>query len=357
MEQTLLDTFEGMKMTDRQKNLFADVMVDRIQLYRNKKLMCVNLKSSHIIPYREIRLVRHNLEAVMGPVGFSVRVDDRYNLSKQYRPEDFWKEYQDSIMEILKEDNILDFNILYRGQAEMNGSMLTVTCEDDSMYRARQDKLTRRLQEIFEDKAGFHIEVEINYTEASTLEAPSQEYEYVRLEHRPQQKPAAGSDGNGTAAAPEHNSEVPWDDGAAAEGKKKKPEENKACYYTFTSVQEASQEAKTRESMVNFALQFLGNPYVWGGTSLTNGCDCSGFVHQVYAHFGISTPRYSQAFKSVGQPVSYQNIQAGDVVVYPGHVAIYIGNGNIEEAQSTRAGITNSRPVNCHTITAIRRLV
>ncbi len=228
MEQTLLDTFEGMKMTDRQKNLFADVMVDRIQLYRNKKLMCVNLKSSHIIPYREIRLVRHNLEAVMGPVGFSVRVDDRYNLSKQYRPEDFWKEYQDSIMEILKEDNILDFNILYRGQAEMNGSMLTVTCEDDSMYRARQDKLTRRLQEIFEDKAGFHIDVEINYTEASTLEAPSQEYEYVRLEHRPQPKPAAGSDGNGTAAAPEHNSEVPWDDGAAAEGKKKKPEENKA---------------------------------------------------------------------------------------------------------------------------------
>ena len=109
--------------------------------------------------------------------------------------------------------------------------------------------------------------------------------------------------------------------------------------------------------IVAFVQQFVGNPYVWGGNSLTNGVDCSGFVHQVYAHFGISTPRYSQAFKSVGQPVSYQNIQAGDVVVYPGHVAIYIGNGNIVEAQSTRAGITNSRPVNCHTITAIRRLV
>lgn len=109
--------------------------------------------------------------------------------------------------------------------------------------------------------------------------------------------------------------------------------------------------------IVAFAQQFVGNPYVWGGNSLTNGVDCSGFVHQVYAHFGISTPRYSQAFKSVGQPVSYQNIQAGDVVVYPGHVAIYIGNGNIVEAQSTKAGITNSRPVNCHTITAIRRLV
>ena len=109
--------------------------------------------------------------------------------------------------------------------------------------------------------------------------------------------------------------------------------------------------------VVAYARQFVGNPYVWGGNSLTNGVDCSGFVHQVYAHFGISTPRYSQAFKNVGQPVAFQNIQAGDVVVYPGHVAIYIGNGCIVEAQSTRAGITENRSVNCHTITAIRRLV
>ncbi len=109
--------------------------------------------------------------------------------------------------------------------------------------------------------------------------------------------------------------------------------------------------------IVAYARQFVGNPYVWGGNSLTNGVDCSGFVHLVYEHFGISTPRYSQAFKSVGQPVAFQNIQAGDVVVYPGHVAIYIGNGCIVEAQSTRAGITETRSVNCHTITAIRRLV
>ena len=215
MEQSLLDTFEGLKMTDRQKNLFSDVMVNRIRVFRQKKLMCVDLKSSHIIPYREIRLVRHNLEAVMGPVGFSVRVDDSYDLSQQYRPEDFWKEYQDSIMEILKEDNILDFNILYRGQTEMSGAVLTISCEDDSMYRARQDRLVAKLKEIFAYKAGFDIDVKINYTQASSLKTPSQEYEYVRLEHRPAPKPAAGADGNGAAGAPEHNSEVPWDDGAA----------------------------------------------------------------------------------------------------------------------------------------------
>ena len=110
-------------------------------------------------------------------------------------------------------------------------------------------------------------------------------------------------------------------------------------------------------SVVSYAMQFVGNPYVWAGNSLTNGVDCSGFVHEVYAHFGISTPRYSQAFKSVGQAVSFENIQPGDVVVYPGHVAIYAGGGVIVEAQSTKAGITANRSVQCHTILAIRRLV
>lgn len=110
-------------------------------------------------------------------------------------------------------------------------------------------------------------------------------------------------------------------------------------------------------SVVSYAMQFVGNPYVWGGNSLTNGVDCSGFVHEVYAHFGISTPRYSQAFKTVGQAVSFDNIQPGDVVVYPGHVAIYAGGGVIVEAQSTKAGITANRSVQCHTILAIRRLV
>jgi len=113
----------------------------------------------------------------------------------------------------------------------------------------------------------------------------------------------------------------------------------------------------TGDELVAFALQFVGNPYVWGGNSLTNGCDCSGFVHLIYANFGYSTPRYSQAFKTVGQAVSFNNIKAGDIVVYPGHVAIYIGNGCIVEAQSTNAGITCNRSVTCHTITAIRRLL
>lgn len=115
-------------------------------------------------------------------------------------------------------------------------------------------------------------------------------------------------------------------------------------------------------AVVAYANQFVGNPYVWGGNSLTNGCDCSGFVHLVYKDFGISVPRYSGAFASVGQEVSYNNMQPGDIIVYEpkagiGHVAIYAGGGLIVEAQSSAAGITNNRAANCRPIWTIRRVL
>ena len=86
--------------------------------------------------------------------------------------------------------------------------------------------------------------------------------------------------------------------------------------------------------MVNYACQFIGNPYVYGGTSLTDGCDCSGFVMSVYAHFGVSLPHSSTALQSSGKEVSYSNAQAGDLICYAGHVAIYMGNGQIVNASS-----------------------
>lgn len=86
--------------------------------------------------------------------------------------------------------------------------------------------------------------------------------------------------------------------------------------------------------VVNYACKFIGNPYVFGGTSLTDGCDCSGFVMSVYANFGISLPHSSIALQSSGKEVSYSNAKAGDLICYAGHVAIYMGNGQVVNASS-----------------------
>ena len=110
------------------------------------------------------------------------------------------------------------------------------------------------------------------------------------------------------------------------------------------------------EAVVAYAEQFLGNRYVWGGTSLTNGCDCSGYVMQVYANFGVSLPHSSASIRSYGTKVSYDEMQPGDVVCYSGHVGIYAGDGQIINALNTRKGICYTS-VNFAPIVSIRRLV
>ena len=108
--------------------------------------------------------------------------------------------------------------------------------------------------------------------------------------------------------------------------------------------------------VVNYALQFVGNPYVLGGTSLTDGCDCSGFTQSVYAHFGISIPRTSGSQASCGQPVSYDAAQPGDLVCYVGHVGIYIGGGQIVNASTPRTGI-KTQSATYRTILTVRRVL
>ncbi|MCI9647221.1 MAG: hydrolase [Lachnospiraceae bacterium] len=109
--------------------------------------------------------------------------------------------------------------------------------------------------------------------------------------------------------------------------------------------------------VVNYALGFVGNPYVWGGKDPNTGADCSGFTSYVYAHFGINIPSYSYAQRSVGREVSYADAQPGDLICYSGHVAIYMGNGQIVHAKGTAYGICAYDNATYRSIITVRRLL
>nr|WP_317283652.1 C40 family peptidase [uncultured Sellimonas sp.] len=135
----------------------------------------------------------------------------------------------------------------------------------------------------------------------------------------------------------------------------KKEEEARRLEAERRAREEAEKKKRQGQAVVDYASQFIGNPYVWGGTSLTNGADCSGFVQSVYAHFGFSLPRTSYAQRSAGYEVSYSQAQPGDIICYNGHVGIYAGNGKIVNAQDPAHGIGISSATYTNIVT-VRRM-
>lgn len=122
------------------------------------------------------------------------------------------------------------------------------------------------------------------------------------------------------------------------------PEENPVLYYTLTSIKEGRIASAIRTSMVKFATSFIGNPYVWGGTSLTQGADCSGFVQSIYAQYGYSIPRVAADQAQYGKKIQVSDAQPGDLIFYARdgeiyHVVMYIGDGKVVEAAGTGIGI------------------
>ncbi|MGN0301122.1 MAG: NlpC/P60 family protein [Lachnospiraceae bacterium] len=143
---------------------------------------------------------------------------------------------------------------------------------------------------------------------------------------------------------------------AAEEAAKSSAGNSNSSNVDSTSIISGASGSAKGKDIANFACRYVGNPYVAGGTSLTNGADCSGFTFAIYKEFGISLPRTSTAQRGAGREVSLSDAQPGDIVCYAGHVAIYIGGGRIVHASTPSTGIKYGN-VNYKPVITVRRIV
>lgn len=141
------------------------------------------------------------------------------------------------------------------------------------------------------------------------------------------------------------------------EEKKKKANSGNYDVSKFdTSIIDESSGSELGKNIAKYACQYIGNPYVPGGTSLTKGADCSGFTYRVYKDFGYTIPRTSYLQRSAGKSVEYSSAQPGDIICYDGHVGIYVGGGYIVHASTQKTGIKVSKAT-YRTILSVRRII
>lgn len=181
--------------------------------------------------------------------------------------------------------------------------------------------------------------------------AESAEEEAARLKKEEEERKAAEE-----AARKAQEKEAAEKAASKKSSSKKSSTKGSSSSSTDSSTSYAAPSGSNGSAVASYACQFVGNPYVYGGTSLTNGADCSGFVMAVYSKFGVGLPHSSSALRSVGYGVSTSEMQPGDIVCYSGHVGIYIGNNSIVHASNHRDGIKITSPANYRTILAVRRI-
>lgn len=247
----------------------------------------------------------------------------------QERLEEEKSELQTSQYELEEEQAYVE-EILAKKQKEYENYdvMLAKAKQEAAAYTTKIKQETAQIKKLEEEEARRKAEEE------------------ARKKAEEEARKAAENDGDGDQSDGDKNDGAENGEDTGDEGKSPEPEKPKP----------SSSGSSKGQEIANFACKWVGNPYKAGGTSLTNGADCSGFVWAVYNNFGISLPRSSYAQSGVGKAVSYSDAQPGDIIYYGGHVGIYIGNGEIVHASTERTGIRRASAT-YRSIITIRRVI
>ena len=211
-----------------------------------------------------------------------------------------------------------------------------------------------------EDGTGYvssdYVSLDTEFTYAESKEEEAARLAKEEAERKAAAEAAAKEEAKKNAASESNKSSKASNESKKSEAVEETADEESSSSDSSSEESYSAPSGSNGQAVVDYACQFVGNPYVYGGSSLTNGTDCSGFVMSVYAQFGISLPHSSSALRSVGYGVSVDDMQPGDIICYSGHVAIYCGGNTIVHASNPSTGIKYTSPVNYKTILAVRRI-
>lgn len=211
-----------------------------------------------------------------------------------------------------------------------------------------------------EDGTGYvssdYVSLDTEFTYAESKEEEAARLAKEEAERKAAAEAAAKEEAKKNAASESNKSSKASNESKKSDTVEETADEESSSSDSSSEESYSAPSGSNGQAVVDYACQFVGNPYVYGGSSLTNGTDCSGFVMSVYAQFGISLPHSSSALRSVGYGVSVDDMQPGDIICYSGHVAIYCGGNTIVHASNPSTGIKYTSPANYKTILAVRRI-
>ncbi len=372
IQADIADTEEKIEKTQQE---YDEAKLQEETLYDAMKKRIKYMYEKGDLSYAELLLQAQSFNDLLNKAGYaeSLYDYDREKLSEYVAAKEAAKEYGEELAEAKSELETSEYELEqeqeyvetvianYRKQYANFDVQLAKAKQDAAVYTAQLQKQTSEIKEL---QAKIDAkEKEAKDTAKAAEAAASKEAEELakkKAEAEAAKKAEEEAKKKQQEQVLADNTEDPDDDDDDddTDDTTDVADASSASSEASSAPQEASAPAgsATGQNIANYACQFVGNPYVPGGTSLTNGADCSGFVYAVYKAFGISVPRSSYAQAAYGREVSYANAQAGDVIYYGGHVAIYLGGGRIVHASTQRTGIKYENAT-YRTILTIRRFV